>query len=201
MYGLARRLIWPKCREALGAQLGVTYGVLNVFVPQVVLNRARIVTVIGEFEAGGMTEHMRMDGESQLRPGPGTRHNLPKGRVRHRSFALRHEDVGRGRIFARQLAEGTEFDPVQGMRAWQSVLPPPDVEQAIPEVDLVPAERNQFRHAQAVAISQLDHGGIPVPMPPEAFGHAYESLDFCGRQIFTASPMRIGALAWWWDTV
>jgi hypothetical protein len=59
---------------------------------------------------------------------------------------------------------------------------------------LVPAERNQFRHAQAVAISQLDHGGIPVPRPPEAFGHAYESLDFCGRQIFTASPMRIACV-------
>jgi hypothetical protein len=87
------------------------------------------------------------------------------------------------------------------MGAWQPILTATDVEQAVPEVDLVPAQRNQFSHAQSMAIGQLDHRCIPVPMPAEAFGHVHKGLDLCGRQVFTAPPMRIGALARWWDAV
>ena len=138
------RLIRPKCGEALGAQLGVAHGVLNILMPQVVLNRPGIVAVIGQLEAGRMAEHMGMDREAQLRLGPRTRDNLAKGRVRHGPFALRDEDIRRVRILPRQLAEGAEFDPIQGVRAWQPILPTTDVEQAVPEVDLVPAQRKQF---------------------------------------------------------
>jgi hypothetical protein len=91
-----------------------------------------------------MAEHMGMDREAQLRLGPRTRDNLAKGRVRHGPFALRDEDIRRVRILPRQLAEGAEFDPIQGVRAWQPILPTTDVEQAVPEVDLVPAQRKQF---------------------------------------------------------
>jgi len=40
--------------------------VLNVLVAQIVLQGASIVAVIGQLEAAGMTQHVRMDGERYL---------------------------------------------------------------------------------------------------------------------------------------
>jgi hypothetical protein len=99
------------------------------------------------------------------------------------------------------LAEGTEFDSIQGMGTGQPIVPATDMEEAIPEIDLIPAQRNQFGHTQAVAIGQLDHRGIPVAMPTEAFGHTDETLDLCGCEVFTTAPIRIGALARWGDAM
>src|SRR5207302_1265707 len=66
------------------------------------------------------------------------------------------------------------------MRARQTVLATTDVQQAIPEVHLVPAERNQFGDAQAMAIGELDHGGIPVSMASKAFRRANEGVHLGG---------------------
>ena len=57
------RLIRPKRGEALGAQLGIAHGVLNILVPQVVLNRPGIVAVIGQLKARGVAEHVGMHRE------------------------------------------------------------------------------------------------------------------------------------------
>ena len=54
------------------------------------------------------------------------------------------------------------------MRARQTVLATTDVQQAIPEVHLVPAERKQCGDAQAMAIGEWEHGGIPVSMASQS---------------------------------
>ena len=110
--GRVEGLIRPKGGEALGAQLGIADGVLNILVPQVVLNRSGIVAVIGQLKARGVAEHVGVHREPQLCCRAGACHNLPKRRVRERAFALCHKDIGRVRIRACHLAERAEFDPI-----------------------------------------------------------------------------------------
>ena len=87
------------------------------------------------------------------------------------------------------------------MRTCQTVLATTDVEQAIPEVHLLPTQGNQFGNAQAMAISELNHGGIPVSMASKAFCRANEGVDLGGGEVFPAPPRGIGPLARWTDAV
>lgn len=115
--GPVERLIRPKRGEALDVQLGIAHGVLNILVPQVVLNRPGIVAVIGQLKARSMAEPVGMHREPQLGCRSGTCPNLPQRRIRERTFALCHKDIGRVRIVQCQLAERAKFGPLQGMRA------------------------------------------------------------------------------------
>src|SRR5262249_47228435 len=58
--------VLPEPIEAVGAQFGIAHRVHDVAVTQEVLERAGIHAVIGELEAAGMAEHMRMDWERKF---------------------------------------------------------------------------------------------------------------------------------------
>ena len=60
----------PKILESVGRQVGVSDGVLNVLVPEVMLQGARIVTIIGQLEPTGMAKHVRVDGNGILAASP-----------------------------------------------------------------------------------------------------------------------------------
>src|SRR5262245_34508866 len=51
----------PKVLESVGRHFGVPDRVLDVLVPEVVLQGARVVAVIRELEPAGMAKHMRVD--------------------------------------------------------------------------------------------------------------------------------------------
>src|SRR6266566_1730930 len=87
------------------------------------------------------------------------------------------------------------------MWARQTVLATTDVQQAIAEIHLVPAERNEFGDAQAMAIGELDHRGSPVPMASQAFRRAHEGVHLGGGAILSAPPVGIGPLTRWQDAV
>ena len=55
----------PKPLEAVGRQLGVEHRVLDVAVPEIVLDSAGIVAVVGELEPTGMAQHMGMHREGE----------------------------------------------------------------------------------------------------------------------------------------
>jgi hypothetical protein len=59
-------VIPPKVFESVGYHVGVPNGVLDVLVPEVVLEGARVVAVIRELEPAGMAKHVRMDREWHL---------------------------------------------------------------------------------------------------------------------------------------
>ena len=40
---------------------------LNVLVPEIVLERPRVLTIVGELKPAGMAQHVRMDWERHLR--------------------------------------------------------------------------------------------------------------------------------------
>src|SRR5499433_2534714 len=56
----------PKILESVGRHVGVPDRVLNVLVPEVVLQGARVVAIVGELEPTGMAKHVRVDGEWHL---------------------------------------------------------------------------------------------------------------------------------------
>ena len=56
----------PKVLEPVGRHFRVPDGVLNVLVPEVVLEGARVVAIVGELEPTGMPKHVRMDWEWHL---------------------------------------------------------------------------------------------------------------------------------------
>ncbi len=59
------QLVLPESIEAARRELGISDCMLNVFVSQVMLDRPRIVTVIGELEPTGMAQHMWVDRKAQ----------------------------------------------------------------------------------------------------------------------------------------
>jgi hypothetical protein len=61
-----RELVPPKVLESVGRHFGVPDRVLNVLVPEVVLQRPRVVAIVGELEPAGMAKHVRVDGEWHL---------------------------------------------------------------------------------------------------------------------------------------
>ena len=66
--------------------------------PEVLLNRSRVVAVVGQFVAGRTAEHVRMNRELKagLASGPG---DDLSNRVRgQRSLALADEDIGSARL-------------------------------------------------------------------------------------------------------
>jgi hypothetical protein len=52
------KLVFPKVLEPGRAEFGIADCVLDVLVPEIVLNRPRIVSLVGELVAAGMTEHV-----------------------------------------------------------------------------------------------------------------------------------------------
>jgi hypothetical protein len=73
------------------------------------------------------------------------------------------------------------------MRGGQAALEPGDVQQAGGEIDLLPAERYQLAHAEAVAVGQHKQGRVPMPVPATLAGRRDELLDLVGRQVLAAS--------------
>src|SRR5690242_8191498 len=83
----------PEILEAGRCKLRVPNGVLNVLMPQVVLNRAGVVPVVGEFIARCMPQHVWMHWEWDACPLPGTLHHLAHVIGCHRAAPLARENV------------------------------------------------------------------------------------------------------------
>jgi hypothetical protein len=75
--------------------------------------------------------------------------------------------------------------------AGHAVLDPPDVQEPVLEVDLIPAQGTQLGDAQAMAVGDLDHDGIAVPVPVLP-GSSDQALDFFGGQVFAGAALGLG---------
>ena len=61
-----RELVPPKVLEAVGRHFGVPDRVLNVLVPELVLQGPRVVAIVGQLEPAGVAKHVRVDREWHL---------------------------------------------------------------------------------------------------------------------------------------
>jgi hypothetical protein len=93
-----RRSIAPEILETSRRQLGVAHRVLDVLVSQIGLKRARIDAVIGELEAAGVPQHVRVHWETESGCNAKPRDHLTKARGRERHAALGRKDKRRRRL-------------------------------------------------------------------------------------------------------
>jgi hypothetical protein len=86
-------LILPKGRESTSRQLCIPDSVLDVPMAEVMLDRTRVVPLVGELEAAGMTKHMRVDGKAEFGIITSAGDDLPHRGIGHRPSPLGREDV------------------------------------------------------------------------------------------------------------
>ena len=85
----------PEVLEAGRRQFGIAHRVLDVAVPEVSLQRASIDAVIGELEATGVSQHVRVHWETESGCNAKPRDHLAKARRRERRAALGRKDKRR----------------------------------------------------------------------------------------------------------
>jgi hypothetical protein len=113
---------------------------LDIFVPEVMLERPGVLTIVGELEAAGVTKHVRMNLERH----PGGRaepaHHSPKSDGAHRCPALAHEQVAPRFLLSLQSPECPKLSAGQWMRRSHAALEAGNMEAAMSQVDLIPTE-------------------------------------------------------------
>src|SRR5438105_106545 len=87
--------VLPEALEPLWRHLRIADRVLNIPMPEVVLDGSRVVALVRQLEAARVPQHVRMDRESELRRVACSPHDLAERRVRERSTAFRREDIRR----------------------------------------------------------------------------------------------------------
>lgn len=83
----------------------------DVLVPEVVLDRSGVVAIIGELVAAGVSEHVRMDRESQLSFLARPFHDMTNGRRCEGPFPFCTKDVGAVRILTSKSPQGAKLRP------------------------------------------------------------------------------------------
>lgn len=74
-------------------KLRVSHRMLVIAMPHIVLNSPRIMAVIGQLVAPGMTQHMWIDGKSDLGLLPCSGHHLTDLTSRQRPLALGDKEI------------------------------------------------------------------------------------------------------------
>src|SRR5262249_2357268 len=101
--GMARLIsTWssaPEIPEPIGRQLGIADRVLDVLVPEVVLQGSSVVAVIGQLEAAGVAQHVGMDCKRHLGGLAELHHEMVEAHRADGPTALRDEYVGLCRVF------------------------------------------------------------------------------------------------------
>src|SRR5262245_25618509 len=100
LLGASTTLIPPKVLEAVGRHFGVPDRVLNVLVPEVVLQGARVVAIVCELEPAGMAKHVRVDRECHLGGLPEALNEAVETDGADWSAALGNEHVSLSRVIA-----------------------------------------------------------------------------------------------------
>src|SRR5262245_29290928 len=132
--------ILPEPIEAVGAKLGISHSVHDVAMAEVVLQRAGIDTVIGELEAAGVSEHVRMNGKGKFGQFPSPAGHFEEPGPRHRAAAFGVEDEAALQVLPPQLAQCPDFLASEGVRAIDAVLGPPYMDAAALKLDHIPGQ-------------------------------------------------------------
>src|SRR5215472_6805513 len=114
-----RRELAPKILEAVRRHFGVPDRVLDVLVPEVVLQRPRVVAIVSELEPTGMAQHVWVDRERHLGSLADALDESVKADGTHWPAGLGNEYVSLFRALGAACAEPASRHPGSGAR-WQS---------------------------------------------------------------------------------
>jgi hypothetical protein len=98
------QLISPEVAEPVGRKLGVSDGVLDVLVTEIVPQGSGIVPVVGKFIAARMPQHVRMQWERHPGGLAQPLDEMVEADGAHWSAALGEEDVSLIRVLTAELA-------------------------------------------------------------------------------------------------
>jgi len=166
--------------------------VLDVPVPQVMLDGPGVLAVVSQLEAGRVSQHVRVDRHAQPGRFAGAGDQLAEGGLGHRRLALGDEDVRCLQVVAEQLAQGPDFRTAQRMGARQPVLAPSDMQKPLMQIDLLASQADQFRNAQSMPVGDQNHRGVPVAMASEPPGRDDEPVNLGRGQVLPAAALGIG---------
>ena len=134
-------LVLPEISKPLGRKFAISNRMLDVLVAEIVLQRASIHTLIGQLKSGRMPQHVGMDWKRHFGGWSKPRHHSAKGNCRHRSAAFAHEDISAGFLVALETPQSAKFDPGQWVDGRDPFFKSVDMQPAMNEIGLVPAQR------------------------------------------------------------
>src|SRR5262245_7042127 len=121
----------PKVLEPVGRHFGVAHRVLNVLVPEVMLQGSRVVAIVGELEPTGMAQHVWMHREWHLGGLTDALDEPVEADGTDWPTALGNEHVGIFRVITAQLAERSRLVTADRMYAGNPVLDPVNMQAAL----------------------------------------------------------------------
>src|SRR5262245_43028154 len=138
-----------------------------------------------------MAQHVGMDPEPETGGLAGSGNELLKPSNGERRVALGDEHEGRGLALALQPAQRPQLASADRMGRGSSLLAPVNVQAGSVELNLLPAQIDKLRRAQAVPEGSQDHGCIAMAVPVR-LGRRQEPLDLRLGQMLTGSVCAIG---------
>jgi hypothetical protein len=183
---------------ALSLEHGAQKGTFLVeAAPLMIKDGARIMPIVGELVPARMTQHVRVNREGELGRLADPGKLLAKAGCGHRREALGGEDVRGGwHLLFVQATQGTDFEPTQDVGRGAAVLEPTHVEQALVEVDHIPAQRDELGGAQAVPVGDEDHGAVTVGVAAKTIATGLaQALDLFAGEELARPEFSIGAPA------
>src|SRR5262249_19024194 len=128
----------PEITKPLGSQFRVAHRVLNMAMPEILLDGAGIDAFVREVKATGMAEHMWMDRKGELSVKASAQNNMADGAIAEWAAPFGEKDIGKLQRGGVQLAEGAQFGAVQRMRCRYTTFQPTDMQQRCLQIDGVP---------------------------------------------------------------
>src|SRR5262245_7132829 len=116
----------PEVLEPVRRQLRVAHRVLDVLVPEICLQRPRVVASVGERVAGSVAQHVRMDGKGHASALTDAAEQSVEALGRHRSTALGREYMRGWFLLTLQTPQSAQLVALQRMHARRPVLDPAD---------------------------------------------------------------------------
>jgi hypothetical protein len=108
-------LIFQKLTKSLGRKFRVPDGVLDIAVPEIMLDGASILAVVGELKPTGMPHHMRVHRKGEGGEHPGAGEYSPDRRGAQGPALLRDKHLGCPRVVPLQTPERPQLGAPQGV--------------------------------------------------------------------------------------
>jgi hypothetical protein len=150
--GSAAGSVAPKPLEPVGRQVCIPYRMSDILVTKVMLERPRIVPLVGQLVAAGVPEHVRVHREGQIGLQSCTGDKLADVARRHWAATLGDKQVGAVGPLTSKLAQRPQFGTTQGVRRGHTLLQALDRKKAGFQVKLLPTQADSLTDAQSMAI-------------------------------------------------
>src|SRR5262245_29508985 len=125
------RSVSPKVFEAIGRHFGVAHRVLDVLVPEIVLQGARVVAIVCELKPTGMAKHVGVDREWHLGGLTDPLDEPVEADGTDWPTALGNEHISLCRVIAPELAQRPHLVTPDRMHAGNAVLDAVNVQAAL----------------------------------------------------------------------